>query len=49
MEREAGWLAESAGMRRPSKKARPAVRDGLYIRLYRQIAAAAYLPQKDRK
>jgi len=31
------------------KKARPAMRDGLYIRLYRRIAAAAYLPQKDRK
>lgn len=30
-------------------KARPAMRDGLYIRLYQRIAAAAYLPQKDRK
>ncbi len=48
MEREAEWRAENAGGAL-CKKARPAMRDGLYIRLYRRIAAAAYLPQKDRK
>lgn len=36
-------------MRGLCKKARPTMRDGLYIRLCRRIAAAAYLPQKDRK
>lgn len=45
----AGGGAENAGVRRPRQKARPAMRDGLYMRLYRRIAVAAYLPQKDRK